>query len=258
MLAITIETQPPDGSGPTWYTLAQWVGGTVMVALVLFLVIGVVQFVKGKANANPESTRKGLTTAALSLAGAVVLGTSAGAIAWSASDSTYNVLGAGGDGAGTQGLANLMPNGARPAEVEVSRAGPLVSCEDTAAIAAERHGSTFGSLHPTMSEHQIMDEMLQENEVLDQLKATIEEAGALGSGGLIVDIDDVEALWGREQTPSVRVTRLEWIPADSGDGCSTDNREVASGTTVEATIWWGNGENWLADQVVEEFSVTAP
>ena len=129
LASITIETQPPDGSSPTWFVLAQWAGGTVLLVLVILLVVGVVQFVKGKATANSEAARKGLTTAALSLGGAVVIGTSAAAIAWSAQGSNYNILGAGGDGAGSQGIANLMPAGARPAEVEVSRAGPLVSCE---------------------------------------------------------------------------------------------------------------------------------
>lgn len=258
LASITIETQPPDGSSPTWFVLAQWAGGTVLLVLVILLVVGVVQFVKGKATANSEAARKGLTTAALSLGGAVVIGTSAAAIAWSAQGSNYNILGAGGDGAGSQGIANLMPAGARPAEVEVSRAGPLVSCEGPVAIAAERHSSTFGSIHPTVREHQIMEAMLEDNDVLDQLKDSMEEGGNMGTGAIIIDTDDMDALWGREDAPSFRISRVEWIPSDASGGCEASNREAVPETTIEVTVWYGNGENWMADQVVDEYNVTAP
>lgn len=260
LASISIETQSPDGEGPVWYTLAQWAGGTIMVVLVVFLAVGVVQFVKGKANSNAESTRKGLTTAALSLGGAVILGTSAAAIAWSAQDSNYNIAGAGGDGAGTQGLANLMPSGARPAEVEVSRTGPLVTCEDTASIAAERHGRGGArSAHPTVAEHDVMESMLEDNDVRDQLVDTIIDQGTLGEGAMMIGTDEgFEQSFGSAETPAFRISRVEWIPSDSSGGCDASNREAVSDSNIEVTVWYGTGEGFFSDEAVEDWTVTVP
>lgn len=262
MLAtISIETQSPDGQGPVWFTMAAWVAGTVMVVLVIFLVIGMIRIAKGKAISNSQSTSKGITTVALSLGGAVILGTSAGAIAWSAQDSNYNLLGSGGDGAGTAGLSNLMPAGARPAQVEVPRTGPLVNCEDTASIAAGRHGQTWGSMHPTASEHETMEAMLEDNGVLDALKDQIIDDDVMldpNGAGMGWDTEEhFDQAWGSDDF-GARLSRVEWIPADSADGCDTSNRTATSGTEMIIGVWGGDGTSWYSSQQISERTVTVP
>lgn len=251
---ITIDTQEADGAS-TWFQAAAWIAGTVLFVLVVFLGFGVVQFVKGKINANSEATRKGALTAGLSLVGAILIGTASGAIAWSADSSTYDQFG----GAGS-GLAGLMPSGARPKEVTVDRQGVLVSCPETVSIEAENAGNYFQSSAPTMSEHQQMESVLEDNGALEGLKNRILDEGEHGAGGVLVVIEEedaLESMWGNDSGVSMRVSSVEWHPADNADGCTPDNTQAVADSTIRVSLWYGTGQSWYDDQALDEYEITS-
>lgn len=104
-----------------------------------------------------------------------------------------------------------------------------------------------------------METMLENNDVRDQLVDTIVDQGTLGTGALMIGTEEgFEEAFGGAETPAFRISRVEWIPADTDGGCASSNREAAPESSMNVTVWYGTGEGFFSDQAVEDFDVTVP
>lgn len=213
---------PSMGGGDnTWYQVAQWVTGGIVVALVIGLGFGVFLFVKGKFfGGSADSKKNGLVIGGLSLAGAIVMGTTAAAISWSGRD--------GGS------LAAMFPDDAAPGQtVSAERQSPLVSCDSATSVQANNRGNTV-NMHPTPAEHSNMSDILEHNDVLEQLKVALVEEGST-----VDSREELDENWGEE----IRIGVVEWNPANADRGCNADNTEARAGSTIHVDVWFDSG--WL-------------
>lgn len=183
--------------------LAAWLLGTAVVLLVIGIALGVIRWAGGGAIASAANTKAGLAMVCLSLAGAVVLGSIGGAVQWSSSDDR---------------TIALMPEGAQPTEIHVTRDAPRSRCTEPAVI-------NFEDNHDDQDSEDYIDWATR----TDWVTSIIGEDHPLRyfvTQRVVADQPD-------DMFERGRIDRIEWFPDGVDGDCSNSNTNVAEGSEVE-------------------------
>lgn len=183
--------------------LAAWLLGSAIVLLGIAMALGIMRWVGGGSIGSAAQTKAGLAMVCLSLAGAVVLGSIGGAVQWSSSDDR---------------TIELMPKGAQPTEIHVTRDAPRSRCTEPAVI-------NFEENHDDSDSEDYIDWASR----TDWVTSIIGEDHPLRYFATQrVVSDQPEGMFERG-----RIDRIEWYPDGVDGDCSNSNTSVAEGSEVE-------------------------
>lgn len=198
--------------------------GAIFVLLVLTVVIGALLWGTGKLGRGGEGRTRGLWMVCGSLAGAVIVGTSATAVAWSST------------AGGTEGGLNaLMPEDARPGETRIEVEDVLVNCQQPVSWEAD---TDWWAPKPSDEEDAHGRQLLEELGVLEDFDERT------GSESWLTNVGDMGG-----------VVSVAWQPA--GGDCSTENRTAIGDSTITAEVHVG-GPNITGSATTHDVELKAP